>query len=86
MQNFWAILSATVGTVLFSILSTGFFVVRMTGVEFALLALATVLAFIPFPLPMAAGIAVFAAIYVWQRKRARGLPRPAAAGAPGVSR
>ncbi|MGH2394892.1 MAG: TRAP transporter large permease subunit, partial [Candidatus Limnocylindria bacterium] len=82
-QNVWAITSATVGTVLFSILSTAFFVVRMTVVEFALFALATVLTFIPFPLPMAAGIAIFAAIYFWQRKRARALPSPAAARARG---
>jgi TRAP-type uncharacterized transport system fused permease subunit len=78
-QNFWAIASATLGTVLFSILSTAFFVVRMNAVEFALLGLATILAFIPFPLPMAAAAALFAAIYVWQRKRARALPSPSAA-------
>jgi TRAP transporter 4TM/12TM fusion protein len=83
-QNLWAIISATVGTVLFSILSTAFFVVRMTVVEFALFALATVLAFIPFPLPVAGGIAIFLALYFWQRRRARALPSPgAAARAPG---
>lgn len=78
-QNFWAVVSATLGTVLFSILSTAFFVVRMNAMEFALFALATVLAFIPFPLPMAAAAALFAALYVWQRKRARALPSPSAA-------
>jgi len=58
-------------------------VVRMTLVEFALFALATVLAFIPFPLPMAAAIAIFVALYLWQRRRARALPsRGAAARAP----
>ena len=71
-QNLWAIVSATVGTVLFSILSTAFFVVRMTVLEFALFALATVLAFIPFPLPMAAGVAIFTAIFFWQRRAGRG--------------
>jgi TRAP transporter 4TM/12TM fusion protein len=83
-QNIMAVLSATLGTVLFSILSTAFFIVRMTVVEFVLFALATVLAFIPFPLPMAAAIALFAGLFVWQRRRARALPSPrAAARAPG---
>jgi TRAP transporter 4TM/12TM fusion protein len=83
-QNIMAVLSATLGTVLFSILSTAFFIVRMTVVEFGLFALATVLAFIPFPLPMAAAIALFAVLFVWQRRRARALPGArAAARAPG---
>jgi TRAP transporter 4TM/12TM fusion protein len=69
-QNFWAVASATVGIVTFSILSTAFFVVRMTILEFVLLALATVLAFIPSAATMAAAIVIFAAVYVWQRKRA----------------
>jgi hypothetical protein len=42
----------------------------MTLVEFILLALATVLAFIPSPLTMAAAIATFTAVYFWQRRRA----------------
>ena len=67
---FWRSLPATVGTVAFSIVSTAFFVVRMTLVEFVLLALATVLAFIPSPLTMAAAIATFTAVYFWQRRRA----------------
>jgi TRAP transporter 4TM/12TM fusion protein len=43
-QNALAIVSATLGVVLFSIVSTAYFVVRMTPVEFALMAAATVLA------------------------------------------
>lgn len=78
-QNVWAIFSATVGTVLFSILSTAFFVVRMTLVEFALLALAAVLAFIPSGPTMAGALAIFAAIYLWQRKRALALAPAGAA-------
>jgi TRAP-type uncharacterized transport system fused permease subunit len=78
-QNFWAVFSAFLGTVLFSIVSTAFFVVRMTVVEFALFAVATVLAFIPFPLPMASAVALFAALYLWQRRRARLVPGASAA-------
>jgi TRAP transporter 4TM/12TM fusion protein len=69
-QNFWAITSATAGIVGFSILSTAFFVVRMTVIEFILLALATALAFIPSPATIATAIAIFAVVYFWQRKRA----------------
>ncbi|HSF07060.1 MAG TPA: TRAP transporter fused permease subunit [Methylomirabilota bacterium] len=83
-QNVMAVLSATLGTMLFSILSTAFFVVRLTVVEFVVFALATVLAFIPFPLPMVAAIALFAGLFFWQRRRARALSSPrAAARAPG---
>jgi TRAP transporter 4TM/12TM fusion protein len=69
-QNFWAVTSATVGIVGFSILSTAFFLVRMTILEFILLALATVLAFIPSPAMLIAAIAIFVAVYFRQRKRA----------------
>ncbi|HKY08861.1 MAG TPA: TRAP transporter large permease subunit, partial [Candidatus Binatia bacterium] len=69
MENLLAVISATVGTVTFSILSTAFFVVRMTVVEFILLALGTVLAFIPSPLTITGGVAIYAAIYFWQRRR-----------------
>jgi TRAP transporter 4TM/12TM fusion protein len=78
-QNFWAVFSATVGIVLFSILSTAFFVVRMTLVEFVLFALATVLAFIPSGPTMSVAIAIFAAIYFWQRRRAAALAPSGAA-------
>jgi TRAP-type uncharacterized transport system fused permease subunit len=77
-QNLWAVSSATLGTVAFSILSTAFFLVRMTIVEFILLALGTVLAFIPSPATMAAAFAIFAAVYFWQRKRAGALSRQSA--------
>jgi TRAP-type uncharacterized transport system fused permease subunit len=69
-QNLLAVISATVGIVGFSILSTAFFLVRMTIFEFLFLALATVLAFIPSPATMAAAIAIFTVAYFWQRKRA----------------
>jgi TRAP transporter 4TM/12TM fusion protein len=69
-ENLLAVISATVGTVAVSILGTAFFLVRMTIFEFLLLTLATVLAFIPSPAPMAAAIAIFAVVYFWQRKRA----------------
>jgi TRAP-type uncharacterized transport system fused permease subunit len=69
-QNLLAVTSATVGTVAVSILGTAFFLVRMTVLEFALLALATVLAFIPSLATMTVAIAIFGAVYFWQRKRA----------------
>jgi TRAP-type uncharacterized transport system fused permease subunit len=69
-QNLWAVGAATLGTVAFSILSTAFFATRMTAVEFLILGLATVLTFVPGPATMAAGVAIFAAVYFWQRKRA----------------
>jgi TRAP transporter 4TM/12TM fusion protein len=69
-ENVWAIISATLGTVIFSIVSTAFFIVRMTVVEFVLLASATVLAFIPTPPTVAIAVAIFAAVYFWQRRRA----------------
>jgi hypothetical protein len=80
-QNLLAVVSATLGVVIFSILSTAFFIVRMNMVEFVLLALATVLAFIPSPATMTAAAVIFAAVFFWQRKRAENmrapLPRPA---------
>ena len=72
-QNLWAVISVTVGTVGFSILSTAFFLVRMTVLEFILLALATVLAFIPSVATIVAAIAIFAGVYLWQRKRVEGV-------------
>jgi TRAP-type uncharacterized transport system fused permease subunit len=77
-QNLLAVISATVGTVAVSILSTAFFLVRMTIFEFLLLALATVLAFIPSPATMTAAIAIFVAVYFWQRKRAGVVAKPGA--------
>jgi TRAP transporter 4TM/12TM fusion protein len=76
-QNLWAVSAAALGTVAFSILSTVFFVTRMSLMEFLLLALATVLAFIPGPATMITGLAIFSAVYFWQRKRAGTLKREA---------
>jgi TRAP transporter 4TM/12TM fusion protein len=69
-QNLWAVFSATLGTVLFSIVSTAFFYVRTTVLEWLLLAAATVLAFIPSVASGLAAVAIFGAVYLWQRKRA----------------
>jgi TRAP transporter 4TM/12TM fusion protein len=69
-QNLLALVAATMGTVAFSILSTAFFLVRMSVIEFILLALATVIAFIPNPLTIALAVVIFAAVYFWQRRRA----------------
>ncbi|HEY2986802.1 MAG TPA: TRAP transporter fused permease subunit [Candidatus Binatia bacterium] len=69
-ENAAAIASATLGIVLFSIVSTAYFYVKMTLVEWLLLAAATVLAFIPRLTTGLAAIAIFTAVYLWQRKRA----------------
>jgi TRAP transporter 4TM/12TM fusion protein len=69
-ENLLAIASATVGTVLFSILSTGFFLVRLKLWEFLLLALATLAAFVPSPATLAAALLLFGGLYGWQRRRA----------------
>jgi TRAP transporter 4TM/12TM fusion protein len=73
-QNALAIASATLGVVLFSIVSTAYFVVRLTPVEFALMAAATVLAFIPFPATFLAAVGLGALVLFWQRRRAGALP------------
>jgi TRAP transporter 4TM/12TM fusion protein len=73
-QNAWAVLSVTLGVVLFSIVSTAFFVVKMTPLEFALMAGATVLAFLPFTVSPLAAVAILALVYFWQRRRAGALP------------
>jgi len=78
-ENLWAIASATLGTVLVSIVGTGFFLVRTTLIEWLLLAVAAVLAFIPSLATGTAAIAIFGAVYLWQRKRASAL---ASAGQP----
>jgi TRAP-type uncharacterized transport system fused permease subunit len=69
-QNLGAIASATLGIVLFSIMSTAFFYVRTSIVEWLILAVATLLAFIPTLGTAGAAIALFAAVYLWQRRRA----------------
>ena len=78
-ENLWAVASATLGTVLVSIVGTGFFLVRTTLIEWLLLAVAAVLAFIPSLATGTAAIAIFGAVYLWQRKRASAL---ASAGHP----
>lgn len=69
-QNIAAIASATLGIVLFSIVSTGFFYIKMSFIEWLLLAAATVLAFIPTVMTGIGAVIIFAAVYLWQRKRA----------------
>jgi TRAP-type uncharacterized transport system fused permease subunit len=69
-QNIAAIASATLGIVLFSIVSTGYFYARTNLLEWLLLAAATVLAFIPSFTTGTAAVVIFAAVYLWQRKRA----------------
>jgi TRAP transporter 4TM/12TM fusion protein len=69
-QNIAAIASATLGIVLFSIVSTGFFYIRTNIVEWLLLAVATFLAFVPSIASGLSAIGIFAAVFFWQRKRA----------------
>jgi TRAP transporter 4TM/12TM fusion protein len=80
-QNALAVVSATLGVVLFSIVSTAYFIVRMTPLEFALMAAATVLAFIPFPATTLAAVGLGALVLFWQRRRAGAL----AAATPAAS-
>ncbi len=69
-QNIAAVASATLGIVLFSIVSTAYFYVKMTFIEWLLLAAASFMAFFPtWPTGIAA-VAIFAAVYLWQKKRA----------------
>jgi TRAP transporter 4TM/12TM fusion protein len=80
-ENAWAIASAIVGTVAFSICSTGYFLVRTSWLEWLVLAAATVLAFIPTIGTDIAAFALFGAIYFWQRKRAAAVTAGTAAAA-----
>jgi TRAP transporter 4TM/12TM fusion protein len=73
-QNFWAVASATLGTVLVSTVATGYFLVRTTILEWVLLAAAAALAFIPSAATMLAALAIFTVVYLWQRRRASALP------------
>lgn len=68
-ENIWAVVSAIVGTVAFSICSTGFFLVRTTLVEWLLLAAATFLAFVPGLATDLSAIAVFVAVFFWQKRK-----------------
>ena len=69
-ENVGAIASATLGTILFSIMSTGYFYVRTNFVEWFLLALASVLAFVPMISTAGAAIFLFVAVFLRQRRRA----------------
>jgi len=69
-QNLAAIASASLGTILFSIMTTGFFYVKMNLIEWLLLAAATVLAFIPSLATGVAAVAIFSAVFLSQKKRA----------------
>jgi TRAP transporter 4TM/12TM fusion protein len=77
-ENLMAIVSAIVGTVAFSIMSTGYFLVRTTWVEWLVLAFATVLAFVPSIGTDLVAFGLFVAVYLWQRRRSAA----AAAAAP----
>jgi TRAP transporter 4TM/12TM fusion protein len=68
-QNAWAMVSAIVGTVAFSIMSTAFFLTSTTIIEWLALALATVLAFMPSLATDLTAFAIFAAVYLSQRRR-----------------
>ncbi len=72
-QNIAAIASATLGIVLFSIVSTAYFYIKMTFVEWLLLAGASFLAFIPSWPSGIAAVGIFCAVYFWQRHRAGSL-------------
>ncbi|HWP56674.1 MAG TPA: TRAP transporter fused permease subunit [Candidatus Acidoferrales bacterium] len=82
-ENVAAIASATLGTVLFSIVSTGFFLVRMTALEWLLLAGATVLGFVPKLAAAGASLAIFLGVLWLQRKRARPAPSRERVGVAG---
>lgn len=75
-QNIGAIASATLGTVMFSIMSTGYFYIKLNLIEWLLLAAATLLAFVPsfFTTPIA--VAIFIAVFVWQRRRSPTSTKP----------
>jgi TRAP transporter 4TM/12TM fusion protein len=69
-QNIGAIASATLGTVLFSIMSTGYFYIKINWIEWLLLAAATLLAFVPSIITGIAALLIFVAVFLWQQKRA----------------
>jgi len=69
-ENIGAIASATLGTVLFSIMSTGCFYLRTKFLECMFLAIAAVLAFIPAIATGIAALTLFAAVFLWQRRHA----------------
>jgi len=79
-ENVWAAASAVVGTVAFSIMSTAYFLVRTSLVEWLVLAVATVLCFIPTLPTDLAGIGLFLLVYLWQRHQLLRKTRPAPPG------
>jgi TRAP transporter 4TM/12TM fusion protein len=79
-ENVWAAASAVVGTVTFSIMSTAYFLVRTSLVEWLVLAVATVLCFIPTLPTDLAGIGLFLLVYLWQRHQLLRKARPAPRG------
>lgn len=68
-QNGWAVASAIVGTIAFSIMSTAYFLTRTTILEWLALAAATVLAFMPSLVTDIAAFVIFAAVYISQKNR-----------------
>jgi TRAP transporter 4TM/12TM fusion protein len=83
-QNIAAIASATLGIVLFSIVSTGYFYARTKLLEWLILASATLLAFIPTITSGVAAVIIFAAVYLWQRKRIANQVHSGSLGEPAV--
>jgi TRAP transporter 4TM/12TM fusion protein len=79
-ENVWAAVSSVVGTVTFSIMSTAYFLVRTSLVEWLVLAVATVLCFIPTLPTDLAGIGLFLLVYLWQRHQLLRKARPAPRG------
>jgi len=70
-QNGWAVVSAIVGTVAFSIMSTAYFLTRTSILEWIALAFATMLAYMPSLITDMAAFFIFAAVYFSQRSRVR---------------
>lgn len=68
-ENLWAAASSVVGTVAFSIMSTAYFLVRTTLVEWLVLAAATILCFVPTLSTDLLGVALFLLVYLRQRHR-----------------
>ena len=68
-QNAWAVASAIVGTVAFSIMSTAFFLTRTTLFEWLALAFATVLAFMPSIATDVAAFVIFGVVFLSQRRK-----------------
>ncbi|MDR7426159.1 MAG: TRAP transporter fused permease subunit [Armatimonadota bacterium] len=84
-ENTAAVIAAALGTMLFSTVSTAYLVVRTTLLEWLALAAATVLAYLSRPEAWAAALALFAGVFLLNRRRAGGAAAPGrtqAAGRP----